>query len=302
MNNGFGSDFDAYAKALFAKAIALEIAVIGVTDYFTIEGYKKLRALQGDYVRLQELLGDEHAERAQKILLLGNVEFRLSDFVRVGEQDSRVNAHVIFSDQVPEREIEENFLHRLLFVSESAPGDPDSAKPLTTANLEDFGARLKAEHEDFSNRSDLEVGMTQATVSHHEISKILGEDSAFKQRYLFVIDADEDLSSISWNGQGHSTRKVLIQKSHMLFSSNPGTRSLPLVRSTKRLLPSKRSSKGGSPAFMAPMPTATKRSSRSRKNATSGSALIPLSMALSSSAMSPRTGCLLALSLWLSRG
>ncbi len=228
LNNGFGDDFDAYAKALFSKAAATEIAVIGVTDYFTIEGFKELRALQSDSNRLEELLGDVLADRARKIRLLPNIEFRLDDFVRVGEQDSRVNAHVIFSDQVPCRQIEENFLHRLRFVSESAPGDRDSARPLKLANLEEFGARLKAEHDEFANRSDLEVGMTQATVSHHEISDVLDQDSAFKQRYLFVVVADEDLSLISWDGQGHGTRKVLIQKSHMLFSSNPGTRSFAL--------------------------------------------------------------------------
>lgn len=228
LNNGFGEDFDNYAKALFAKAVAAEIAVVGVTDYFTIEGYKELRALQSDSGRLEELLGDELAESARKIRLLPNIEFRLDDFVTVGEQDSRVNAHLIFSDQIPSREIEENFLHRLLFVSESAPGDRDSAKPLKPANLEEFGARLKTEHPEFASRSDLEVGMTQATVSHHEISDILGQNPAFKKHHLFVVAADEDLSLISWDGQGHSTRKVLIQKSHMLFSSNPGTRSFAL--------------------------------------------------------------------------
>lgn len=177
MGNGFGKDFHAYAKVLFTKAVATEIAVIGVTDYFTIDGYKKLRVLQDDSSRLEELLGAELAESARTIRLLPNIEFRLGDFVRVGEQDSRVNAHVIFSDDVPSREIEENFLHRLLFVSASAPGDRDSAKPLKPSNLEEFGARLKAEHAEFANRSDLEVGMTQATVPHHSISEILGQSS-----------------------------------------------------------------------------------------------------------------------------
>jgi hypothetical protein len=229
LNNGFGQDFDAYAKALFAKAISREIAVIGVTDYFTIEGYKKLRILQGDADQLEKLLGAELVEEAQRIRLLPNIEFRLDDFVRVGEQDSRVNAHLIFSDEIPFREIEENFLHRLLFVSDSAPGDRDAARPLTQKNLAEFGARLKNEHGAFANRSDLEIGMTQAAVSHRDIAEILGQNGrVFRGRYLFVVAADEDLSKISWDGQGHSTRKVLIQKSHMLFSASPGTQAFAL--------------------------------------------------------------------------
>jgi hypothetical protein len=165
LNNGFGNDFDAYAKELFEKALAREIAVTGVTDHFTIDGYKELRALQKNTKRLQELLGAELAARAQQIRLLANIEFRLDVIVRVGEKDARVNAHVIFSDEVSSRQIEENFLHRLEFLSESAPGNHDDAKSLTVANLEEFGARLKAEHPPFADRTDLEVGMTQAVVS-----------------------------------------------------------------------------------------------------------------------------------------
>ncbi len=96
LNNGFGKDFDAYAKVLFERAMSEEIAVIGVTDYFTIDGYKELRTLQQDKSRLTDLLGAAQAARAQQIRLLANVEFRLDDVVRVGTKDSRINAHVVF--------------------------------------------------------------------------------------------------------------------------------------------------------------------------------------------------------------
>lgn len=228
LHNGFGQDFDTYAKILFERAVAEEIAVIGVTDYFTIDGYKRLRSLQQDSKRLTDLLGAELAAKAGRIRLLANVEFRLDAFVRVGEQDSRINAHVIFSDDVDPRDIEENFLQRLLFVSDSEPANRDAAKSLTISNLAKFGARLKVEHATFASRTDLEVGMSQATVSHGDISDVLSQNKTFKRRYLFVAVADEDLSHISWDGQGHNTRKVLIQKSHMLFSASPGTRAFAL--------------------------------------------------------------------------
>ncbi len=46
LNNGFGNSdeqttWDNYVKQLFFKAIEKDIAVIGITDYFLIEGYKK---------------------------------------------------------------------------------------------------------------------------------------------------------------------------------------------------------------------------------------------------------------------
>jgi len=42
LNNQFGNDWDSYVKLLFNTAIQREIEVIGITDYFSIEGYKKI--------------------------------------------------------------------------------------------------------------------------------------------------------------------------------------------------------------------------------------------------------------------
>jgi predicted metal-dependent phosphoesterase TrpH len=67
LNQSFGPDFDAYAKALLKGAIENEIAVIGVTDYWTIEGYKQLRQIVDDDARVANLLGEEDAEKARKI-------------------------------------------------------------------------------------------------------------------------------------------------------------------------------------------------------------------------------------------
>jgi energy-coupling factor transporter ATP-binding protein EcfA2 len=228
LNNGFGSDFDAYAKSVFEMAVERGIAVVGVTDYFTIRGYRELRELQEDEGRLTGLLGNETAERARQILLLPNIELRLRDIVRVGEKEARINLHIIFSDEVSPQEIQEKFLQRLEFTAESAPDSPDSRMSLTEKNLEALGKQLKKEHEKFKGDSDLKVGMTQAVVTHEQITEMLGKTRAFDKRHLLLVAADEDLSDVSWDGQGHLTRKLLIQKAHMLFSSNAGTREFGL--------------------------------------------------------------------------
>ena len=47
LNNLFGGESDAvwdkYVQTLFRTAIENEVAVIGITDYFLIDGYKKIR-------------------------------------------------------------------------------------------------------------------------------------------------------------------------------------------------------------------------------------------------------------------
>ena len=82
LNNGFGQDFDHYAKTVFEKAIENKIAVIGVTDYFCIDGYKPLLALRDDAATLSVLIGEDHAPAARRILLVPNIELRTSVIVK----------------------------------------------------------------------------------------------------------------------------------------------------------------------------------------------------------------------------
>ena len=230
LNNGFGGDFDAYAKTLLECAVEKKIAAIGVTDYFSIEGYKRLKALLDDKTRLDTLVGTDVAAKAQAILLLPNIEFRTSVIItRLNGQDSRVNFHVIFSDEIDPDVIEEHFLRELKFTAESNPNSLDERWSLTLVNLEDLGKRLKEQHKKFQGKNDLYVGMMNAVVAHEDVTGVLDRQaSRFKDRFLMVVPADEDLSKCNWNGQGHLTRKLYIQKSHMLFSGNPGTQEFGL--------------------------------------------------------------------------
>lgn len=232
LNNGFGDDFDRYAKVLFERAIEKQIAAIGVTDYFTIEGYKKLRDLVRTPDRLESLLGADGASQARGILLLPNIEMRSPTLIkRTDGSESRVTFHVIFSDEVSPSTIEEHFLRTVRFAVEGMPGIPDERWPLTLDNLQDLGGRLKTQHAKFRERSDLFVGMSTAVVSDEEVTSVLSQQrSRFEGRFLLIVPADEDLSECSWDGQGHLIRKVLIQKSHMIFSSNAQTREFGLGR------------------------------------------------------------------------
>lgn len=229
LNNGFGTDFDAYAGGLLGRAVVEGIAAIGVTDYFTIEGYTALTQLLADEQRLVGIVGQDVADAAREILLIPNIEFRARDIIRSSGADARVNFHVLFSDELTPEEIDEHFLRELKFTNEAAPDVPEQQFSLTVANLEELGRRLKEDHAPFRSQSDLVVGMQTAVVNHEDVTKVLDrQQSRFKDRFLFVVPADEDLSEIAWDGQGHLVRKVMLQKAHMLFSANAATRDFAL--------------------------------------------------------------------------
>lgn len=230
LNNGFPHNFDEYARILLQRAVAMQVAAVGITDYFSAEGYKKLREILDDDERLTSLCGAEVAEAVHRILFIPNIELRTSTIVRSPDgNDRRVNFHVLFSNEVTPEQIKEDFLREVKFTAESTPNGTDEEWPLTIRNLESLGQRLKTQHLPFAGKSDIEVGMMTAVVDHGAVSAILERKrSIFGNRYLLAVPADEDLGECSWDGQGHLARKLMIQKSHMLFSANAGTRAFAL--------------------------------------------------------------------------
>ncbi len=234
LNNGFGNDFDAYTKELLTRAKDNGIACVGVTDYFLVDSYKALREIIDNDAKLEALLEPPYAAYAKQLLVLPNIEFRSSTIVRhvdaAGKShDSRVNFHILFSDSVPVETIEEDFLRELKFSADGAPATPDEKWPVTRRNLEALGKKLREQHEHFRDQSDIFVGMMNAVVDHNAAIKILeSKPSKFRGKYLLGLACDEDLSAVSWNDQGHQTRKLFYQSSHFLFSSNANTRKFAL--------------------------------------------------------------------------
>ena len=234
LNNRFGADFDNYAKELFTRARDNGIACVGITDYFLVDGYKQLKELIDDDTKLRSLLDPPYFEYAKQLLVLPNIEFRSSPIVRQTDangrtHDSRVNYHIVFSNSVSAETIEEDFLGELKFSADGAPATPDEKWSFTRRNLEALGTKLRTQHKNFREHSDIFVGMMNAVVDHNDAIEILeSKPSKFRGRYLLGLACDEDLSAVNWDDQGHQTRKLFYQSSHFLFSSSDNTRKFAL--------------------------------------------------------------------------
>lgn len=231
MANGF-SDWDSYVKALFSKAIENNIAVIGITDYFTIDGYKKLKTeyLEKDE-KLRGLFTEDQIEKIKQITIFPNIEFRLHDIVKT----NRINYHIIFSNDVLVTDIEENFLHDIEFVYEEMPFDTANIRKLKKCNIEELGTKIKTEQPEFTG-SDFTVGCTVATIQEKQIQEILSKQKdKFDGKYLVVIPVDEDISKMEWTSQDHQVRKGFYQHANMFFSSNEKTRDFGLGKKHKNV-------------------------------------------------------------------
>ena len=140
MANEFNCDWDTYVKQLFKRAIEEEIAVIGITDYFTIEGYKKLkRDYLDNHDKLLSLFTPSEVAQIKEIRIFPNIEFRLEQII----DKNRINYHILFSDDVSIEDIEENFLHEIEFVKDGEPFDASNKRKLKIKNIENLGSDIK---------------------------------------------------------------------------------------------------------------------------------------------------------------
>jgi hypothetical protein len=217
LNNQFShcSDGAPDWETYISKLEHMDVSVVGITDYFTIDGYKQVREFK-------------EAGRLQNIqTVLPNVELRLNNVLssrKDGEKPRRLNFHVIFSDDIAPQDIEEHFLHDLDFYYEGSPQNRDQMRKLKLSNIAALGRKLLEENQHFrdTGESALLIGARTTVVNPEQVTDILSRDSRFKDKYLLVFP--EELSHlIEWGKQDHVIRQVLLQKSDMVFSSNSRT-------------------------------------------------------------------------------
>ena len=205
-------DRESYQNSTWGKYIdelekISDVAVIGIADYFTLEGYRKV---------LEYSLGGRLKNFK---LILPNIEFRLDKFV----EDKRLNYHVIFSDEITPDTIEKEFLEELHIKAPNA-----EPRKLSRVNIEEIGKILKEQNDNFRDRTDFIVGCQNITVSLDEIVRILkSKMSIFCGKHLLVLE-EEGWDSITWSGQDHLTRQGLLVQSHAIFSSNANTKDWAL--------------------------------------------------------------------------
>ena len=219
LNNQFGDNFDEYVLELTRAAKKDNIAVIGITDYFTIDGYSKLML---EYVSSEEKIKELFTSETELIcdfksmVFLPNIEFRLDT---ITDKDDSLNFHIILSNELSIEDIQSDFLEKITFNYGSEAGSQDIQKTLTRRNIEMFGEKLKKENANFAG-TDYFVGIKHLTVNENQILEILNSNPNFRNKFIAVLPCDKELTSLPWGSRSHAIRRNLIAKSHMMFTSN----------------------------------------------------------------------------------
>ena len=213
-----GADCDVWERYVRdLESLPKEIKVLGINDYLFLDGYKKVLEYKAQG-RLQNIE-----------LVLPVVEFRLSQFGG-NKQFSRVNFHVIFSNEVGADVIEAQFLNALQNKYQIAPehGSMSWGGVITKENLEDLGRRIIAsvpENEKANYGSNLIEGFNNLNLSYKDIMEVLDHaPQYFEGKYLTAIGKTE-WADIKWNDSSIAEKKNIINSVDFVFTAAEGVDS-----------------------------------------------------------------------------
>lgn len=193
-----------------------EFKVIGVNDYLFLDGYKYLldQKAQGRLANID--------------LLLPVIELRVDKFGGTTGHLSRINYHIIFSDEIPPETIEQHFLNALTNKYELSPQYDHlkgrwQALP-TMQSLEDLG-KLIIESVPAGRQQDyghpLIEGFNNLCLKIDSIHEAL-ESHYFDRKYLTAVGKTE-WANIKWNDQSIADKKNVINGADLVFISSETT-------------------------------------------------------------------------------
>ncbi|HUV52706.1 MAG TPA: hypothetical protein VMW64_06490 [Dehalococcoidia bacterium] len=216
-NEGRKYQRDIWEKYIEELKKISNVSVIGITDYFTIDGYKKVL----EY-RARGRLNDFD-------LILPNIEFRLHVITK---KEKRVNIHLLFSDSLRVEDIED-FLARTKLVLSEPNVLSGQGVSCTRNGLMQVG-RTYANDTNISDEEAYKIGCEQAVINLDQLLDELVNTPNLKGNYLVigVEDSPGGLSEIPYKQSGH-LRTEIYKKCQIIESSNEETIKFWLGRSNK---------------------------------------------------------------------
>ena len=188
-----------------------DIKVLGINDYLFVDGYKKV-------------IEYKKAGRLKNIdLILPVVEFRLAQFGG-NKQFSRINFHVIFSDQLDADIIQSQFLNALSTKYQLLPEHSSLVWGglITKDNLRNLGKQIidsVPEKEKANYGSDLVEGFNNLNFNYRDIMNILeSAPQFFEGKYLTAIGKTE-WEDIKWNDNSIAEKKHIINSVNFVFTA-----------------------------------------------------------------------------------
>lgn len=206
-----GNTEEAWEKFLTdIESLPEPFKVIGVNDYIFIDGYRRMVEAKGSG-RLQNIE-----------LILPVVELRVDRFGGSSNKLSRVNFHVIFSNEVTADVIQSQFLNGLSRRHQLTPeheGDLRWGGMVTRESLQDLGRRIteSTPPEKRQATAPLAVGFNNINFGLDNVYDLL-DSPYFRDKHLTAVGKNE-WADIRWNEQAVAEKKSIVNRAHLVFTA-----------------------------------------------------------------------------------
>ncbi|WP_313034520.1 TrlF family AAA-like ATPase [Acinetobacter sp.] len=183
-NDQFGNiSFDKYCIELFKKALQHNIKAIGITDYFSIENYKKVKVFQ-DQINLRTDFNKDEKEFISRILLLPNMELRISPSTGSG---TLINLHFILNPLKID-DFENLILNQIQMIHGNG-----KKFPLTRYGLTELGKLSLSIEQQQNDNLAYRKGIEQFCIPHSQLIEVFESHKNMKNELLiFVTNGDSD--------------------------------------------------------------------------------------------------------------
>jgi len=208
------SSFDEFCINFFKKAVENKIAVIGVTDYFSIKNFNKIKEFITRLDNIPEL--NNIKDDIKNIYLIPNIELRMLPSTDKGKL---INIHCLFNPDYVSK-LDNDFFGTLEYSSGKR------RHKMNDNGFIEFGKEL-GKSDDISAYKE---GVNNFVISHSDLQKILDENYEFRNNTIIVVsNSNQDGASAMQehynlfedeSGSLDGTRQAIYKLSHMIFSSN----------------------------------------------------------------------------------
>lgn len=228
-DNFTSSDFDEFCKVLFRKALNADIAVIGVTDYFSIDNYKKVVDFV-QHIGMSSGFTDEEQQRIKTIYILPNVELRM---LPVTDNGKLVNIHCIFDPNYVDS-LENDF-----FSSLKHSAGPGNNYLMNRAGMIGLG---KSIDNNLDDNNAFKKGINSFVVSHERLQELYEQNRNFRENVIIAVSNNSndgasglqkhyDLFENVEPGSLDGLRRAIYKLADIVFSGNEKDRTYFLGKS-----------------------------------------------------------------------
>lgn len=199
-NDYYGNSDEVWERYIDALEKS-DVTVFGITDYFSISNYIKVK----EYQKQDRLKGK---------FLLPNVELRIYP---VTDKSKLINIHAIFDPSLDVEDIEREFFRQLQFTYNSASYsciDNDLAKL----------GRIVENNQNMSDDVAIKKGIDAFAVSYEALKDVIDKDF-FKGHVIIALSngsKDGVTGILNQEGNMQPLRKEITRMSDIILSGNPG--------------------------------------------------------------------------------